>query len=409
MWRILNITILYKEECMNNSIRKICNGLIIAGLLGTLLVHKTNAEENGLRKIIVFDESFQAKDNLIEKYGIRKIKDLPLINSASVHLTQKQEFQLKNEKGIIRIEDDLNVVALGKDISTTPPVSSIVAPPQIIPWGISRIKVPLLTGINSGTGIKLAVIDSGIELNHPDLKENIKGGYNAIDKKVSPTDDYGHGTHVAGIIAAQNNSIGVVGVSANVSLYSVKVLDSNGNGYLSDLIEGIEWSIKNGIQIINMSLGVTDSISLHDSITKANQAGIILVAAAGNNPYDVVKYPAAYQEVISVVATDSNDQIWYGCPKGKVDISAPGVDVYSTYKNGSYSNMSGTSIAAPHVAGAAALLLSNPLKSDLNGDGIISSIEIKQRLQDTAEDLGELGKDDTYGAGLLDIYDAITR
>lgn len=284
-----------------------------------------------------------------------------------------------------------------------------VQPAQSVPWGISKIKADLVSNISTGSMIKIAVLDSGIDLTHLDLKENIMGGYNAISRKASASDDNGHGTHVAGVIAASNNSIGVVGVSSKSSLYAVKVLDSAGNGYLSDLIEGIEWSITNRMNIINMSLGVQDSQSLHDAIIKANQAGIVLVAAAGNRPYYPVDYPAAYPEVISVVSTNDNDQIDILCPRGKIDISAPGINIYSTFKGGSYSTLTGTSMAAPHVTGVVALLLSTPVKSDLNGDGKVTPLEVKQRLQSTATDLGVAGIDDTYGAGLLNAYQAIIR
>ncbi len=279
----------------------------------------------------------------------------------------------------------------------------------MVPWGISRIKADLLFNASTSSNIKVAVIDSGIDLTHPDLKDSIKGGYNTINRKLSATDDYGHGTHVAGIIAAANNSIGVVGGNPLSNIYSVKVLDNVGNGYLSDLIEGIEWSVINGMNIINMSLTVANSPSLHDAIAKANQSGIILIAAAGNRSYEPVAYPAAYPEVISVVATDSNDQIGYISPKGKVDIAAPGMEIYSTYKGGTYRILTGTSMATPHVTSVVSLLLNNAIKCDLNRDGKVTPLEVKQRLQNTAVDLGAIGIDDTYGAGLLDAYRAIAE
>jgi len=389
-----------------------CLGILIAvlSILGCTANYKVNASETSMRHIIIFSNEIsdsQSKELIIKKHGVSKIKDLKIINGIIANITEKQKEQLESEMDIVRIEKDLYVQALGKSSgsgSTTP-----TQPAQVIPWNVTTLKTSLGYSGNEGLGIKIAVIDSGIDLTHPDLKDNIKGGYNAINPKVSANDDYGHGTHVAGIIAAANNSIGVVGISSKASLYAVKVLDSMGGGYLSDLIEGIEWSVTNGMQIINMSLGVQDSLSLHDAIIKANQAGVVLVASAGNNPYGSIEYPAAYPEVISVAATDSNNEICALCPKGKIDISAPGVDIYSTYKGGTYRTLTGTSMAAPHISGTIAMMLLSNNKPDLNGDGKCTTEEVKKKLQSTAIDLGTPGMDDTFGAGLINAFRAVTE
>lgn len=373
----------------------------------TVFTSNVKAESKSMRKIVIFNKDIvdcNIKDTLLRKYGAVKIKELPLVNGFSVNLMSNQAESLRSETKILRVEDDVIVTAMGKN---NPPVPT--QPAQTTPWGITKIKANLIPKSSTSSLVNIAVLDSGIDLSHPDLKDNIKGAYNAISRKVSANDDYGHGTHVAGIIAATNNSIGVVGVAPTANLYAIKVLNSVGNGYVSDLIEGIEWSITNGMNVINMSLGVSDSPALHDAIIKANQANIILIAAAGNNPNEMVKYPAAYPEVISVVATDYNDQISTVCPKGKIDISAPGVDIYSTFKYGNYSLSTGTSMAAAHVTGVTALLLSTTSKGDLNGDGKTTFLEVKQKLQSSAKDLGTIGIDDIYGAGLLDAYKAVTE
>lgn len=394
---------------MRKIIRNVFVGIAILCLCGAFIIHRASADEIITRKIIIFEPSVtdsQTKINFCKKYNINSLKEINLVNGISVEITKSEENLIKKENNILRIEDDIEVQALGKTTGT-PTIPT--QPPQTVPWNITKVNAEGLANCNYGQGVKVAVIDTGIDINHPDLKSNIIGGYNAINKKASFTDDNGHGTHVAGILAAPNNSIGVIGVSYNVSLYSVKVLNGTGNGYLSDLIEGIDWCIKNGIQVANMSLGVADSTSLHDAIIKAYQAGLILVAAAGNNLQDGVKYPAAYPEVISVGASDNNDLIGSFCPNGKIDITAPGVNIYSTYINGAYLNMTGTSMATPHVTAAAAILVATPAKGDLNGDGKITPSEIKQRLQNTSKDLGSLGIDKIYGSGLLDVYTAITQ
>ena len=262
----------------------------------------------------------------------------------------------------------------------------------------------------TGDPVKVAVIDTGIELSHPDLKNNIKGGYNAINPLKSANDDNGHGTHVAGIIAAENNSVGVIGAGPQIDLYAVKVLSRNGSGYLSDVIEGIDWAIANGIQVINMSLGTTGNVqSFHDAIARANEAGIVQVAAAGNDGL-AVNYPAAYSEVIAVSATDSSDIITSWSSRGaEVDLSAPGLNIYSTYKGQTYKTLSGTSMATPHVAGAAALVLTQTAKCDADSNGSCSPSEVQDRLQATATDLGIAGPDGLYGYGLVNAYQAVSQ
>jgi subtilisin/minor extracellular protease Epr len=319
-------------------------------------------------------------------------------------LTDEQEQRLKYEEGIVSVENDSMLYVLGKSTTegTTP-----TQPIQQIPWGISRVNGDLTQDISTGIGIKVAILDSGVDLAHHDLKNNIKGGYNVLSPRTAANDYYGHGTHVAGTIAAINNSIGSVGISSKASLYSVKILDDTGIGFLSDLVGGIEWAIKNRMQVVNISLACNDSKLLHDAVIKATQAGITIVAAAGNNPQNPVSYPAAYMEVISVAATDYYNQASTFSPKGKIDVCAPGVGIYSTYKGDSYDTMDGTSMAAAHVTGTVTLILACPHKSDTNGDGKITPLEVKQRLKDTSHDLGLPGMDDVYGAGLVDAYNAV--
>jgi subtilisin len=277
-----------------------------------------------------------------------------------------------------------------------------------LPWGVDRIDAELvwngaedgcdvIGGRNAGTGVNVAIIDTGIDEDHPDL--SVAGGINYVvgspfDEKFNDNwdDDNGHGTHCAGIVAALDNEAGVIGVAPEASLYAVKVLGSNGRGWTSDVIAGIQWSRFNGMQVISMSLGSSSgSTSLHDACNAAASAGIVVVAAAGNSgPGDnTVNYPAKYGSVIAVSATDDTDTIASRSSRGpEVELAAPGVSIYSTYKGGGYATMSGTSMACPHVAGAAALVI---------GEG-----NVRQCLQTTAEELGDLGFDTEYGHGLVD-------
>jgi subtilisin family serine protease len=173
-----------------------------------------------------------------------------------------------------------------------------------------NVNAPSAWATSRGTGVKVAVVDTGIDTTHPDLAANIKGGVSFVTRVSSYKDDNGHGTHVAGIIAAINNTIGVVGVAPNAQLYSVKVLDRTGSGTVSSVIAGIDWSAKNGMQVISMSLGTnTDFQSLHDAVDRAYLQGVVVVAAAGNDYGGPISYPAAYDNVIAVTATDSNNKI----------------------------------------------------------------------------------------------------
>jgi subtilisin len=262
---------------------------------------------------------------------------------------------------------------------------------------VDRIDAEKVWSTTTADTIKVAVVDSGIDLDHPDLSSNIKGGINTISSSRSADDDNGHGSHVAGIIAALNNSTGVVGVGHRIDLYAVKVLNRNGSGDISDIIEGIQWSINNGMAIINMSLGTSSDIqSFHDAVIAAKNAGVVVVAAAGNSgPSDnTVIYPARYPQVIAVSAVNSSNNISGFSSRGpEVDLTAPGESIYSTYRSGGYRTMSGTSMASPHVAGAAALVLSNH-------PGFTPD-QVQTHLMNNAELLNGLNSNQ-QGAGLVD-------
>jgi subtilisin family serine protease len=278
---------------------------------------------------------------------------------------------------------------------------------------MARIGAEVAWTVSVGRGVNVAILDTGIDLDHKDLKNNIEGGYMAIQtgryalaRKRTYNDDHNHGTHVAGIVAAvKGNGIGVVGVAPEADLYAVKVLDQNGSGYLSDIIEGIQWAIDtrsdanpdNDIQIINMSFGTsTNSFLLEWALIAAEDEGIMLVAAAGNGgPSEgTVLYPAAYPSVVAAGATDQQDAVASFSSRGtKVELSAPGVAILSTIATGGYQAYSGTSMASPHVAGAAALMLqANPSATP---------VEVIVSLGAYADDLGPFGRDTGFGFGLV--------
>jgi subtilisin family serine protease len=276
---------------------------------------------------------------------------------------------------------------------------------QALPWGVDRIDAEAVHHSTKGEGVKVAVVDSGIDLEHPDLA--VSGDVTFVLGTLNGDDDYGHGTHVAGIIAALDNDIGVIGVAPEADIYAVKVLDRTGSGYWSDVAKAIEWSIDHDMDVINMSLGGTAwSQTVEFACNSARDAGMLLVAAAGNSGTssgsgDNMEYPARFDSVIGVAATDTTDsRAAFSSTGPSVELAAPGVSIYSTLRNGAYGTKRGTSMAAAHVSGVAALMLSGGV-NDSNGNGRVND-EARERLASSARDLGAPGRDPMYGYGLVD-------
>jgi subtilisin len=296
---------------------------------------------------------------------------------------------------------DKAVLALGKNpkISYIEEDGKVAAIGQVTPWGVPHIKATDVqeTGI-TGAGIKVGVIDTGIDYTHEDLE--VSGGETFVTGSTDYIDDNGHGSHVAGTIAALNNTVGVLGSAPQASLYAIKVLDENGSGSYSDLVAGIEWAITNKMDIVNMSLGGSmGSRTLQKAVDNAYKSGILLVSSAGNGGYHrkgTITYPAAYDSVIAVGALDQeNNRATFSSVGRELELMAPGVFVNSTVLGG-YANYSGTSMAAPHVSGGAALIWE--LKPDL------TNIQLRDILNETATPLGESFE---YGNGLIDALAAI--
>ncbi|MCM3717624.1 S8 family peptidase [Fictibacillus phosphorivorans] len=211
----------------------------------------------------------------------------------------------------------------------------------------------------SSSNVKIAVIDTGVDYYHPDLAGKVIKGADFVDDDNDPIDENEHGTHVAGIAAANtNNGIGIAGLAPKAQILAVRVLDANGSGSLDDVAQGIRYAADQGAQVINLSLGGSvGTQTLQDAVNYAWDKGSVVVAAAGNSGVSLPSYPAYYENAIAVAATDRNDQKASFSNFGTwVDIAAPGVDIYSTIPNNQYASFSGTSMASPVVAGVAGLL-----------------------------------------------------
>jgi len=269
---------------------------------------------------------------------------------------------------------------------------------ETIGWGLTSVHAPEAWSISTGRAVKIAVLDTGIDYDHPDLKDVVKGGVDFTGSEYGYRDAQGHGTHMAGIIAASRNGFGSVGVAYEAELYAVKVLrDSDGWGYYSWWIRGIEWAVENHMQVISMSLGgTTDSQALRRAVDLAYSKGLLIVAAAGNaaEGSDAVLYPARYDSVIAVGAVDSAGQPAGFSRRGpELELVAPGVGIYTTELGGSHVYSSGTSAATPFVAGAAALVWA--------ANGNLTNMELREALDTSAIDLGPQGRDSSYGYGLV--------
>ena len=377
------------------------------------------AHAQASQKIISFDAAYRgAMVKSVEKIGGKVTRQFQIIDAlVAIFPDNVRDSAIASLEGVTGVEEDLyikwieaapvsmNAVplptlenAMGmirESAAWETPVLAVAKPDADteIPWGVKRVNAAGAWNFTEGAGVKVAVIDTGVDYNHPDLAANYKGGYNTIITTAPPLDDHGHGTHVSGTIAAIRNASGVVGVAPRASLYGVKVLDKNGSGSYSNVMAGIEWAAQNGMQVINMSLGGGGAnAAMQKVMTAAYNAGVTIVCAAGNDS-GAVNYPAKYVESIAVSASDSADKLASLSSKGpEIAVIAPGVSIYSTAKGGGYRNMSGTSMACPHVAGLAALAISA---------GADTPAAARQALTKAAVKLPGLKPTD-QGAGLVD-------
>lgn len=276
-------------------------------------------------------------------------------------------------------------------------------------WGVLRIGAGRVHELGiTGAGVKIGIIDSGIDYGHPEFSGRFGGGYDFVNDDNDPYDDFGHGTRVAGIIGAADDGAGVVGVAPQASLYAYKVFNRFGIGTFGNVIAALDRAILDGMQIVNMSLGSLGDPGpdLLAACNRALAAGIVLVASGGNFgtanvTADNVAFPARYDSVIAVAGTTRSDlRIPFSSTGPAIELAAPGQDILSTLPGivpgvADYGTATGTSLAAAHVAGTAALLMEAGYS------------DVRSRLVMTAYDLGPAGFDPVFGYGLVDAYAAV--
>lgn len=342
--------------------------------------------------LVQFNESVNL--GLLRAFNIRDtdlLHTYKLLPVTLVNMSTEQALHLAKNPHIKNIEPNADVQALG----------------QSVPWGVSHVQgTEGHTEGFTGQGVKVAILDTGIDRSHEDLSSNVIGGYSVFtdDANKDPFyDGSSHGTHVAGTVVALNNTLGVLGIAYSAELYSVKVLNNDGSGSYAGIAQGIEWAVENKMDIINMSLGGSQSSSILEQWCQiAYDSGILVIAAAGNNGRrngqgDTVGYPAKYDSVIAVAAIDqSNNRASFSSHGPAVELSAPGVEILSTTPGNLYSSYNGTSMASPHVAGVAALVWQ--AKPELTNS------KLRQLLNDSAL---QLGASNHYGYGLVQALTAI--
>lgn len=275
---------------------------------------------------------------------------------------------------------------------------------ETVDWGLQLFGVPQLWRLTKGAGVKVAVLDTGCAPTHPDLRDAILKSKDFTRSPSGAADVQGHGTHCAGVIAARENSTGVIGIAPGAGLLIGKVLGDNGSGSLTSVAAGIDWAVEQGANVISMSLGSPDGApALKTAVDRAAAAGVFVICAAGNEgpSLDTVGYPAMYDSVVSVGAVDSRKRIAGFSSRGtRVDVVAPGVDILSCYPPRNLAKLSGTSMATPFVAGVVALMVAKHRELGTASD-LKTGADLVRHLKATAVDAGPAGFDTAYGWGLI--------
>ena len=284
------------------------------------------------------------------------------------------------------------------DMAVAPSVS-VNDPSYLKSWALPKIQTPSAWDIAKGSGVVIAILDTGVDGSHPDLAANMVPGWNMYDNNADTSDVQGHGTSVSGAAAmVGNNNAGSAGVAWGAKIMPVRISAPDGYGYFSTIAQGINWAADNGAKVANVSYGVSGSSTVQSAAQYMRSKGGVVVAAAGNS--GVLESIAAHDSILSVSATDSNDARASWSSFGSyVDVAAPGVSIYATTRGGSYANVSGTSFSSPITAATVALMMS--------ANSRLAPADIDRILKSTAADLGTAGFDQYFGYGRVDAYKAV--
>jgi thermitase len=345
----------------------------------------------------------EAEETVVRRSGARTLKNLPgEVRLVSFPAIRREASEAARERALARalgyLAHRAGVVAADYNYLREP--FFMPDDPRLAnQWGLASTRFGGAWNDAKGDGAKVAIVDSGVYSEHPDIGR-IVAQRDFVEGDAVADDDFGHGTHVTGIAGAlTDNGKGVAGGCFGCGLIVGKVMGLGGFTTDSRIVEGINWSVNQGADVVNLSLGgPADSSVLRGAVNRAHGQGAVVVAAAGNDGADGPRYPAAYSKVIAVSAISAEDRLASFSGRGRwVDLAAPGIDIISTSKSGGYDRQSGTSMAAPFVSGLAGLLASQGM----------SAGSIRQGMQATAEDLGPAGQDPRYGHGRIDAANAV--
>lgn len=390
--------------------------LIVGGALAPYQVGK--AQDQGGAVAVGCDYLFRmntggAADDqaaLFASVGGELLDWMPQINVASVRFPNQQVAQQAMTTLLVGRQAELaepdSLIGSDSVAAETVPVDDPDFNNPQRGYGQQRVQLHAAWSYTYGaSSIVVAVIDSGIDLAHPEFAGRIAQGYDFVNCDNDPTDDNGHGTHVTGIVGMALDGVGSAGMCPACTIMPLKVLNADNRGNASGVVRAILFATDQGARVINVSLGtVSDSTTMQDAIAYAQERSVVVVASVGNYGNNIPRYPAAYPEVLAVGATNQDDGVWGQSNYGAwVDLTAPGVSIYSTAMDSTehaYTSMSGTSAATAFVSGMAALVLSQ--------NSELTPAEVQALILENVDDLGAPGRDDYFGAGRLNAYRTLT-